>query len=117
MKYDRNIEKKNLEKTNEKLVKFIRDFPKDKLSLTVIGNSIGDGFSMSDPGELLLNSKLVPGIPGAFLFEHFSQLLTVTDTTKNAVCGNIRRLHFFTHISGHLSGSCCLRVLRGSNRR
>ena len=57
MKYDRNIEKKNLEKANKKLVNFIRDFPKDKLSLTVIGNSIGDGFSMSEPGELLLNKN------------------------------------------------------------
>ena len=57
MKYDRNMEKKNLERANKKLVKFMRDFPKDKLSLTVIGNSIGDGFSMSEPGELLLNKN------------------------------------------------------------
>jgi hypothetical protein len=57
VKYDRNIEKKNLEKTNKKLVRFIKGIPKDKLSLTVIGNSIGDGFSMSEPGELLLNKN------------------------------------------------------------
>ena len=42
MKYDVNEEKENLARANEELVKFIRDYPKDKLSLTAIGNSISD---------------------------------------------------------------------------
>ena len=58
MKYDKNEEKEKLEKANEELVKFMRDYPKDKLSLTAIGNSISDGFSMSEPGKLLLDRNL-----------------------------------------------------------
>ncbi|MBR3210276.1 MAG: hypothetical protein IKF82_08475 [Bacilli bacterium] len=58
MKYDVNEEKENLARANEELVKFIRDYPKDKLSLTAIGNSISDGFSMSEPGKLLLDRNL-----------------------------------------------------------
>ena len=55
MKYDKNEEQERLNKTNEELVKFMRDYPKDRLSLTAIGNSISDGFSMSEPGKLLLD--------------------------------------------------------------
>ena len=58
MKYDRSEEKEKLEQVNEELVKFMRDYPKDKLSLTAIGNSISDGFSMSEPGKLLLDRNL-----------------------------------------------------------
>ena len=45
----------------QELVQFMRDYPKDQLSLTAIGNSISDGFSMSEPGKLLLdrNSHLI----------------------------------------------------------
>ena len=61
MRYDKNEEKENLDKVNEELIKYMRDYPKDKLSLTAIGNSISDGFSMSEPGKLLLdrNSGLI----------------------------------------------------------
>ena len=55
MRYDKNEEKENLDKVNEELVKFMRVYPKDRLSLTAIGNSISDGFSMSEPGKLLLD--------------------------------------------------------------
>lgn len=58
MKYDKNEEKERLEQVNEELVKFMREYPKDKLSLTAIGNSISDGFSMSEPGKLLLDRNL-----------------------------------------------------------
>lgn len=58
MKYDKSEEKEKLEKVNEELVKFMRDYPKDKLSLTAIGNSISDGFSISEPGKLLLDRNL-----------------------------------------------------------
>jgi len=58
MKYDKNEEKEKLEQVNEELVRFMRDYPKDKLSLTAIGNSISDGFSMSEPGRLLLDRNL-----------------------------------------------------------
>ena len=58
MKYDTDEEKEKLEQVNEDLVKFMRDYPKDKLSLTAIGNSISDGFSMSEPGKLLLDRNL-----------------------------------------------------------
>ena len=58
MKYDKNEEKERLEKVNEELVRFMRDYPKDELSLTAIGNSISDGFSMSEPGKLLLDRNL-----------------------------------------------------------
>ena len=55
MKYDKSEELEKLEQTNEELIKFMREYPKDKLSLTAIGNSISDGFSMSEPGKLLLD--------------------------------------------------------------
>lgn len=58
MRYDRNEEKEKLEQVNEELVKFMREYPKDILSLTAIGNSISDGFSMSEPGKLLLDRNL-----------------------------------------------------------
>ena len=58
MKYDKNEEKEKLEQVNEELVKFMRDYPKDKLSITAIGNSISDGFSMSEPGKLLLDRNV-----------------------------------------------------------
>lgn len=38
MKYDKNEEKEKLEQVNEELVRFMGDYPKDKLSLTAIGN-------------------------------------------------------------------------------
>ncbi len=58
MKYDKVEEKEKLDKVNEELVKYMREYPKDKLSLTAIGNSISDGFSMSEPGKLLLDRNL-----------------------------------------------------------
>ena len=58
MKYDKIEEKERLDIVNEELVRFMRDYPKDKLSLTAIGNSISDGFSMSEPGRLLLDRNL-----------------------------------------------------------
>ena len=58
MKYDKNKELEKLEQTNEELVKFMREYPKDKLSLTAIGNSISNGFSMSEPGKLLLDRNI-----------------------------------------------------------
>lgn len=58
MKYDKVEEKEKLDKVNEELVKYMRDYPKDKLSLTAIGNSISDGFSISEPGKLLLDRNL-----------------------------------------------------------
>ena len=58
MKYDINEEKEKLEQVNEELIRFMRDYPKDKLSLTAIGNSISDGFSMSEPGKLLLDRNI-----------------------------------------------------------
>lgn len=58
MRYDKNEELERLSEVNEELVKFMRDYPKDKLSLTAIGNSISDGFSMSEPGKLLLDRNL-----------------------------------------------------------
>lgn len=54
MKYDRELEKEKLEQTNEELVKFMREYPKDKLTLTATGNSISDGFSLSEPGNYYL---------------------------------------------------------------
>lgn len=36
MKYDKNEEKEKLEQVNEELVKFMGDYPKDKLSFTAI---------------------------------------------------------------------------------
>lgn len=58
MKYDRVEEKEKLDKANEDLIRFMRDYPKDSLSLTAIGNSMSDGFSMSEPGKLLLDRNL-----------------------------------------------------------
>jgi len=58
MKYDKVEEKEKLDRVNEELVRYMRDYPKDKLSLTAIGNSISDGFSMSEPGKLLLDRNL-----------------------------------------------------------
>lgn len=55
MKYDKSAEKEKLEQVNERLVSFFRDFPKEKLSLTAIGNSMSTGFSLSEPGRLLLD--------------------------------------------------------------
>lgn len=58
MKYDKLKEKENLEKTNEELIKFMKDYPKKSISLTAIGNSMSDGFSLSEPGRLLLDRNL-----------------------------------------------------------
>lgn len=58
MKYDKNEEKEKLDKTNEELIKFMRDYPKKSLQLTAIGNSISNGFSLSEPGRLLLDRNL-----------------------------------------------------------
>lgn len=58
MKYDIVKEKEKLDKTNEELIKYMREYPKDILSLTAIGNSISNGFSMSEPGRLLLDRNL-----------------------------------------------------------
>lgn len=58
MKYDKAEEKEKLDKTNEKLIKFMKDYPKKSISLTSIGNSISNGFSMSEPGRLLLDRNL-----------------------------------------------------------
>lgn len=58
MKYDKNKEKEKLEQVNEELIKFMKNYEKNKLSLTAIGNSISDGFSMSEPGKLLLDRNL-----------------------------------------------------------
>lgn len=58
MKYNKSEEKEKLDKTNEKLIKFIKDYPKSSVSLTAIGNSISDGFSLSEPGRLLLDRNL-----------------------------------------------------------
>lgn len=58
MKYSKTEEKAKLEQINEKLVRFLKEYPKDKLSLTAIGNSISNGFSISEPGRLLLDRNL-----------------------------------------------------------
>lgn len=58
MKYDKLEEKEKLDKTNEELIRFMKDYPKESISLTAIGNSISDGFSMSEPGRLLLDRNL-----------------------------------------------------------
>ena len=55
MRYDKKAEKEKLEQVNRQLVDFFRDYPKEKLSLTAIGNSISTGFSLSEPGRLLLD--------------------------------------------------------------
>lgn len=58
MKYDKIEEKEKLEQTNEELIKFMREYPKESLSLTSIGNSISDGFSLVEPGRMLLDRNL-----------------------------------------------------------
>lgn len=58
MKYDKKEEKEKLEKVNEELIKYMRKYPKGSLTLTAIGNSISDGFSLSEPGKLLLDRNL-----------------------------------------------------------
>jgi hypothetical protein len=58
MKYDKDKEQEKLNETNEELIKFMKDYPKESISLTAIGNSISDGFSMSEPGKLLLDRNL-----------------------------------------------------------
>lgn len=58
MKYDKTKEKEILEKTNEKLIRFMKDYPKKGIMLSAIGNSISDGFSMSEPDRLLLDRNL-----------------------------------------------------------
>jgi len=58
MKYDKVKEKEKLDKTNEELIQFMKEYPKDSVSLTALGNSISNGFSMSEPGKLLLDRNL-----------------------------------------------------------
>lgn len=58
MKYDKIKEQEKLEEVNEELIKYLRDYPKDSLSLIALGNSISNGFSMSEPGRLLLDRNL-----------------------------------------------------------
>ena len=58
MRYNRFEEKERLDRINQGLVNFMKEYPKDKLTLTAIGNSISDGFSMSEPGKLLLDRNL-----------------------------------------------------------
>jgi hypothetical protein len=58
MRYDREKEKDILDQTNEELIKYMRDYPKETLSLASIGHSISNGFSVSEPGKLLLNRNL-----------------------------------------------------------
>lgn len=56
--YDVLDEKDKLEETNERLIQFIKAYPKDILTLTAMGNSISNGFSMSEPGRALLDRNL-----------------------------------------------------------
>ena len=58
MKYDKIKEQEKLEEVNEELIKYLRDYPKDSLSLIALGNSISNGFSISEPGRLLLDRNL-----------------------------------------------------------
>ena len=58
MRRDKAEELEKLEQTNEELVKFMREYPKETLSLASIGHSIANGFSVSEPGKLLLNRNL-----------------------------------------------------------
>ena len=58
MKYDKIEEKEKLDQANEELIRYMRDYPKDKMTLTAIGNSVSDGFSMCEPGKLLLDRNL-----------------------------------------------------------
>lgn len=55
MKYDKERERDRLSETNEKLIQYIKDYPKESIYLTAIGNSISNGFSISEPGRLLLD--------------------------------------------------------------
>ena len=58
MKYNKAEEKEKLDKANERLIEFMRKYPKKSISLTAIGNSISDGFSLSEPGKMLLDRNL-----------------------------------------------------------
>lgn len=58
MRRDKAEELDKLEQINEELVKFMREYPKETMTLTALGNSISDGFSMSEPGKLLLNRNI-----------------------------------------------------------
>lgn len=58
MKYFKEEEKEKLEQTNLRLVEFMKSYPKVSLNLTAIGNSISNGFSLSEPGRLLLDRNL-----------------------------------------------------------
>ena len=58
MRYNKAEEQEKLLKTNEELVRYMRDYPKDILSLAAIGNSISNGLSVSEPGKLLLDRNL-----------------------------------------------------------
>ena len=55
MKYDKDKELRKLEKTNEELVKFMKDYPKNRMIISAIGNSISTGFSFSEPSRFLLD--------------------------------------------------------------
>lgn len=61
MRYDKIRERDKLNETNERLVQYIKNYPKEAIYLTAIGNSISNGFSMSEPGRLLLdrNKELI----------------------------------------------------------
>ena len=58
MKYDKIKEKEKLDRVNEELIKYFKDYPKKSISLTAIGNSISDGLSLSEPGLPLLKRNL-----------------------------------------------------------
>jgi len=58
MKYDKIKEKENLDRVNEELIRYYKDYPKRSISLTAIGNSISDGLSLSEPGLPLLKRNL-----------------------------------------------------------
>lgn len=58
MKYDKVEELNNLEKVNEEFIQYMRNYPKEKITLTAIGNSISNGFSFVEPGKLLLDRNL-----------------------------------------------------------
>ena len=58
MKYDKIKEQEKLVQTNEELIRFMKEYPKEGINLTAIGNSISDGFSLAEPGRLLLDRNL-----------------------------------------------------------
>ncbi len=58
MRYDKSLEKEKLDCTNEELIRFMKEYPKERVLLTAIGNSISDGFSLSEPGRALLDRNL-----------------------------------------------------------